>query len=90
MYDIETLTRAYFAVIKLADDCDSDSDDTVKLSNIYHLVKFVRAAIRDSIQNSAWLDDFKSVLDISSERLKRHISCKPRQYVLTETKFVGA
>ena len=85
MYDIETLTRAYFAVIKLADDCTSE--DAEALSNSYHLVKFVRAVIRDSLEDTAWFQEFMNVLDISSARLKRRIGRNLKQYVLTETKF---
>lgn len=45
MYNIKILTRAYFSLIKLVDSYSSADWQT--LSNLYHLVKLVRRAMRD-------------------------------------------
>lgn len=88
MYDIETLIGAYFSVIKLADSCTST--DIKTLSNLYHLVKLIRRAIGDFPQDAVLLDEFKSVLDICSARLKKRVGKKLKQYVVVETKFDGS
>lgn len=74
MYNIKTLMKAYFSVIKLADSCTST--DSTTLSNLYHLVKLIRSAIRDFPQDAVLLDEFKSVLDICSARLKKRVGKK--------------
>lgn len=56
MYDIKILNKAVSAIIKLA---DSVSDDRQERSMIYHLLKFIRAAVRDFTKNSE-----KSAVDI--------------------------
>ncbi len=88
MYSIETLIAAYFSVIKLADSCTSP--DKTNLSNLYHLVKLTRSAIRDFPQDAVFLDEFKSVLNICSARLKKRVGKKLKQYVVVETKVDGS
>lgn len=83
MYNVQTLTRAYFSVIKLIDRCSSADWQT--LSNLYHLIKLVRSAIRDFPQYAVCLDEFKSVLDISAARLKKHVGKRLNQYFIEET-----
>ena len=88
MYNIETLMGAYFSVIKLADSCTSTDIET--LSNLYHLVKLIRRAIRDFPQDAVLLDEFKGVLDICSARLKKRVGKRLKQYVIAETKIDGS
>ena len=88
MYNIQTLIEAYFFVIKLVDSCTST--DKTTLSNLYHIVKLTRRAIRDFPQDAVLLDEFKSVLDICSARLKKRVGKKLKQYVVVETKFDGS
>lgn len=88
MYNIKTLMKAYFSVIKLADSCTST--DSTTLSNLYHLVKLIRSAIRDFPQDAVLLDEFKSVLDICSARLKKRVGKRLEQYVIAETSIGGS
>ena len=88
MYSIETIIGAYFSVIKLADSCTSEDIET--LSNLYHLVKLTRRAIRDFPQDVVLLDEFKGVLDICSARLKKRVGKRLKQYVIAETKIDGS
>ncbi|MDE5992026.1 MAG: hypothetical protein K2G87_03140 [Oscillospiraceae bacterium] len=88
MYNIQTLMKAYFSVIKLADSCNSTDETT--LSNLYHLVKLTRSAIRDFPQDIVWLDEFKSVLDIYSARLKKRADQRLKQYFIAETEIDGS
>lgn len=83
MYNVQTLTRAYFSVIKLIDRCSSADWQT--LSNLYHLIKLVRRAMRDFPQYAVCLDEFKSVLDISAARLKKRVGKRLNQYFIEET-----
>lgn len=88
MYSIETIIGAYFSVIKLADSCTST--DITTLSNLYHLIKLVRSAIRDFSQDAVWLDEFKDVLDICSARLKKRAGQRLKQYFVAETEIDGS
>lgn len=88
MYNIETLIGAYFSVIKLSDKCTST--DITTLSNLYHLVKLTRSAIRDFPQDAVWLDELKDVLDICSARLKKRAGQRLKHYVIAETKNDGS
>lgn len=88
MYNIQTLMGAYFSVIKLADNCTST--DITTLSNLYHLVKLTRRAIRDFPQDAVLLNEFKSVLDICSARLKKRAGQRLKQYFIAETKIDGS
>ena len=45
MYNIKTLKNAVTAAIELAESCTSDSRSDCR--DIYHIVKFVRASVRD-------------------------------------------
>lgn len=83
MYNVQTLTRAYFSVIKLIDRCSSADWQT--LSNLYHLIKLVRSAIRDFPQYSVCLDEFKSVLDICAARLKNRVRNRSNHYIIEGT-----
>lgn len=87
MYDAEILVKAYFSVIKLSDKCTSTDETT--LSNLYHLMRFVRSSIRDFPQDNAWLNEFKTVLDICSARLRKRVGKKLRQYVIARTSICG-
>lgn len=83
MYNIKILTRAYFSLIKLVDSYSSADWQT--LSNLYHLVKLVRRAMRDFPQYAVCLDEFKSVLDISATQLKKRVGKRLNQYFIKET-----
>lgn len=56
MYNIKILNKAVSAIIELADNV---SDDRQERSMIYHLLKFIRAAVRDFPENTD-----KSTVDI--------------------------
>ncbi|MDE6595132.1 MAG: hypothetical protein K2K44_03895, partial [Oscillospiraceae bacterium] len=49
MYNIKILNEAVSAIINLADNV---SDDRRERSMVYHLLKFIRAAVRDFPENS--------------------------------------
>ena len=67
--DIKILENAYTSAIELAESCTSDSLSDCR--NIYHIVKYVRAAARDFPDRSNSLEEMFDVLSMHVARLKR-------------------
>ncbi len=69
MYNIKILENTCTAAIELADNC-TDCDAKTQ-GYIYHLVKFVRAAIRDFPEKTDKLNDMFDLLGKYANRLKK-------------------
>ena len=69
MYDKKILKSACDSVIELADSCIYDN--RFILSNIYHLIKFVRSAVRDYPEDSAEFLEMLDTLNLYSAIMKR-------------------
>ena len=83
MYSIKIIEEAYTAVIELADNCTST--DRTTLSNMLHLVKLVRSAIRDFPQAAKQLEEKKAVLNVYAAKLKKLTGKNFGQYTIEET-----
>lgn len=67
--DIKILENAYTSAIELAESCTSDSLSDCR--NIYHIVKYIRAAVRDFPNRSNSLEEMFDMLSMHAARLKR-------------------
>ncbi|MCM1382655.1 MAG: hypothetical protein NC192_12010 [Muribaculaceae bacterium] len=74
------IENAYTALIELADTYDLD--DRFTRSNIFHLMRFVRAAIRDYPEKSDELDAMFDNLSAYSASLKRFSAKGIAKYVM--------
>lgn len=83
MYSIKIIEEAYAAVIELADNCVSA--DRITMSNMLHLVKLVRSAIRDFPQAASQLEEKKAVLNVYAAKLKKLTGKNFIQYTIEET-----
>lgn len=83
MYNIKILEEAYTAVIELANNCTST--DRTTLSNMLHLVKLVRSAIKDFPQAAKQLEEKKAVLNVYATKLKKLTGKNFSQYTIEET-----
>ena len=69
MYDKKILKSACDSVIELADSCIYGN--RFILSNIYHLIKFVRSAVRDYSEDSAEFSEMLDTLNLYSAIMRR-------------------
>lgn len=69
MYDKKILKSACDSVIELADSCIYGN--RFILSNIYHLIKFVRSVIRDYPEGSAEFSEMLDTLNLYSAIMKK-------------------
>lgn len=79
MYNIKILNEAVSSIIDLA---DSVSDDRRERSTVYHLLKFIRGAVRDFPENSD-----KSTVDILgayAAKIKRFTDGKISRIAIVE------
>ena len=78
MYNIKTLENAVTAAIELAESCKPDSRSDCR--DIYHIVKFVRASVRDfpKITDKAMFD----TLGMHAARLKKIADGKITRHVI--------
>lgn len=79
MYNIKIFEEACKSIIELADNV---SNDRVERSMIYHLLKFIRAAVRDFSNNSD-----KSMVDLLNAyaaKIKKSAGGKIARYVIAE------
>ncbi|MDE7304264.1 MAG: hypothetical protein K2N60_13205 [Oscillospiraceae bacterium] len=83
MYSIKIIEEAYAAVIDLVDGCTSTDKKT--LSNMLHLVKLVRSAIRNFPQAAEQLEKKKAVLEVYAAKLKKLTGINFIQYTIEET-----
>lgn len=82
MYSIKIIEEAYAAVLELADSCTFT--DRTTLSNMFHLVKLVRSAIKD-FPHTDRLEEMKSILDVYAAKLKKLTGKNFSQYTIEET-----
>ncbi len=80
MYGIKILENACAAAIELANNC-ADCDAKTQ-GYIYHLVKFVRAAIRDFPEKTDNLNDMFDLLGKYANRLKRITNNKISKFII--------
>ncbi|MCM1330263.1 MAG: hypothetical protein NC253_12590 [Ruminococcus sp.] len=80
MFPKSIIENAYTALFELADI--SDLDDRFTRSNIFHLMRFIRAAIRDYPEKSDDLNAMFDNLSAYSARLKRLSDKKISRYVI--------
>ncbi len=69
MYNIKTLENAVTSAIELAESCTSDSRSDCR--DVFHVVKYVRAAVRDFPDRSNSLEEMFNVLSIHTARLQK-------------------
>ncbi len=81
MYNIKILENACTAAIELADNC---ADDDAKTQGyIYHLVKFVRAEIRDFPEKTDKLNEAFELLGKYANRLKRSAGDRLSKFIIS-------
>ena len=78
MYNIKTLENSVIAAIELAESCTPDSRSDCR--DIYHIVKFVRASVRDCPQiNDKTMFD---TLGMHAARLRKIVGGKISRHVI--------
>ncbi len=80
MYNIKILENACTAAIELADNC-TDCDAKTQ-GYIYHLVKFVRAEIRDFPEKTDKLNEAFELLDKYANRLKKSAGDRLSKFII--------
>lgn len=78
--DIKILENAYTSAIELAESCTPDSLSDCR--DIYHIVKYVRAAVRDFPDRSNSLGEMFDVLSMHAAKLKRIAGGKISEHVI--------
>lgn len=80
MYSIQILNDAVSAIIELADSCTSEKPSTC--CDVYHVVKYVRASVRDFPERTAELDEMYDILNAQAARLKRMAGGKITEHII--------
>ena len=80
MYNIQILENAYTAVINLADSCNSKKLSTCR--DVYHIVKYVRASVRDFSEKTAELDEMSDILNIHAAKLRKMAGGKITEHII--------
>lgn len=80
MYSIKILNDAVSAIIELADSCTSEKPSTC--CDVYHVVKYVRASVRDFPEKAAELDEMYDILNAQAARLKRMAGGKITEHII--------
>lgn len=80
MYNIKILENAYTAVIELADSCNSKKLSTCR--DVYHIVKYVRASVRDFSEKTAELDEMFDILNMYATRLRKMAGGKINEHII--------
>ncbi|MCM1330949.1 MAG: hypothetical protein NC253_16130, partial [Ruminococcus sp.] len=82
MNNIQRIKNAYAAAIELAEK--SNSSDRKELSNIYHLLKFVRSAAKEYK-----LEEMVAEFDIHTAKIRRAVGKKLARYAMMSTDTDG-
>ena len=69
MYNIKTLENAITAAIELSESCTSDSRSDFR--DVFHVIKYVRATVRDFPDRSNSLEEMFNVLSMHAARLQK-------------------
>lgn len=80
MYSIKILNEAVSAIIELADSCTSEKPSTC--CDVYHVVKYVRASVRDFPEKAAELDEMYDILNAQAARLRRMAGGKITEHII--------
>lgn len=80
MYSIKILNEAFSAIIELADSCTSEKPSTC--SDVYHVMKYVRASVRDFPERTAELDEMYDILNAQAARLRRMAGGKITEHII--------
>ena len=80
MYNIQILENAYTAVIELANSCTSKKLSTCR--DVYHIVKYVRASVRDFPEKIAELDKMSDILNMHAARLRKMAVGKITEHII--------
>lgn len=80
MYSIKILNDAVSAIIELADSCTSEKPSTC--SDVYHVMKYVRASVRDFPERTAELDEMYDILNAQAARLRRMAGGKITEHII--------
>ena len=79
MYNVKILNEAVSSIIAIA---DSVSDDRRERSMVYHLLKFIRAAVRDFPQNTN--DNTADLLNSYAAKIKRSTNGEILRFIALE------
>lgn len=80
MYSIKILNEAVSAIIELADSCTSEKPSTC--CDVYHVVKYVRASVRDFPEKNTALDEMYDILNAQAARLRRMAGGKITEHII--------
>lgn len=80
MYNIEILKNAYASAIELAESCTSDKLSACR--DVYCILKFVRASVRDFPERTAKLDEMYDILNAQAARLRRMAGGKITEHII--------
>ena len=80
MYNIKIIENAYASAIKLADSCTPDKLSSCR--DVYHILKFVRASVRDFPQKNTALDEMYDILNAQAARLKKMAGGKISEHLI--------
>lgn len=80
MYNIKILENAYASAIELAESCTSEKPSTC--CDVYHVVKYVRASVRDFPEKAAELDEMYDILNAQAARLRRMAGGKITEHII--------
>ncbi len=80
MYNIKILENAVTAAIELAESCTPDSRSDCR--DVFHVVKYVRAAVRDFPNRSSSLEEMFNVLSMHTARLQKIAGREISEYII--------
>lgn len=80
MYNIKILENAYAAVIELANSCNSKKLSTCR--DVYHIVKYVRASVRDFPEKTSELDEMSDILNMHAAGLRKMANGKITEHII--------
>lgn len=80
MYNIKILENAYASAIELAESCTSEKPSTCR--DVYHVMKYVRASVRDFPEKTAELDEMYDILNAQAARLRRMAGGKINEHII--------
>ena len=80
MYNIKMLESAVIAAIELSESCTSDSRSDCR--DVFHVIKYVRAAVRDYPNRSNSLEEMFNVLSMHTARLQKIAGGKITEHII--------
>ena len=80
MYNIKILENAVTAAIELSESCKTDSRSDCR--DVFHVVKYVRATVRDYPNRSNSLEEMFNVLSMHTARLQKIAGGKISEHII--------